>query len=132
MTDITAIHAQSIAGLDLAKIYKDAISLTIENIPFSVAEAIEAGNEMLNGNDDDDHTMAFYTTAMYIYEEEIIFESRRNDSLSELKRETASKEAFKAYESFMVNEPDKWQGWIEQNFGSDWGFIAKVIIVCGR
>ena len=96
---------------NLIEIYADGISNSISEVYESkLKKAIDAGNEMLNGSASESDYEAFYEVAQYVVEPVI-----------------NNEDAADAYREFMDNDSDNWQNWIDQNFGSEWGFIVKVV-----
>ena len=81
---------------------------------YRLGEAVQAGVEILNGTATEDDFSAFYGVACYIVEPEI-------------ENEEASAEYF----DYMDTDKDNWQSYIEQNFGSEWGIIAKIVAEYG-
>ena len=97
--------------MEKIEIYTQGIADTISEVSEArLHQAVNAGNEMLNGTATEDDYNRFYKVASAIVEPMI------DDS-----------EAADEYMDFMDNNSENWQSWVTQTFGEDWGFIVKVV-----
>ena len=101
--------------MNLIEIYTDGLCESIGSVSESkLNEAVRAGVEILNGTATEEDFSSFYNVASYIVEPEI----EDSDALDE-------------YFDYMDTDKENWQSYIEQNFGSEWGMIAKIVAEYG-
>ena len=93
------------------EIQTEAIS---DSLTINPGKAVIAGSEMLNGTASDNDTETFYKAARCIVEPRFSNDDAQED-----------------YQEFMDNDPENWVGFIKNNFGEDWGFIAQVVTEYG-
>jgi hypothetical protein len=96
----------------------NTIEIQVEAIANSLnvnpASAVTAGQKMIDEIDVEANSEVFYKAAGCIVEPMFDDEEAQED-----------------YFAFMENDPENWVGFIKNNFGSEWGTIAQIVVEYG-